>query len=460
MADVSKLSSEEQSIIEAFHKLYYPFFAETRWMGVPALKCPFDLFVYQEMIYELRPDLIIECGTAQGGSAVFLASICNLIGHGEVVTIDIDHAVFPANRTYPRLTFLTGHTLSSEILRQLEAICLTRERVLVILDDDHSCNHVLDELRVYSRFVTVGSYLVLEDTNINGHPVLPEFGPGPMEALELFLKENSEFEVDRSREKFLVSFNPKGFLKKIRDRGRETANEPDQKIHAVEIKYRALQIDSCGRRNLQKFQVFLNQGGKYSEENSISTDLTLGEWHDLRLEMPCGMENGPLRIDPVDCCAVVDIKELTLRECSDDTLIVRLANNEIAKVAVGGTSIRLPDEGLLRLFSYGNDPQILVSFDSFAVPKEPLALHVRMRVQPDLSGIASLITECWTTETNLRGDLLAAQSEIQGLMRKLADAESKYASETDRNRALLESRSWRLTAPLRQAAALFRRDVK
>jgi len=85
---------------------------------------------------------------------------------------------------------------------------------MVILDSDHSKGHVLSELKIYSKFVTKGSYIIVEDTNINNHPVFPDFGPGPMEAVEEFLKENKDFSVDRSREKFYLTFNPKGFLQK------------------------------------------------------------------------------------------------------------------------------------------------------------------------------------------------------------------------------------------------------
>ena len=86
---------------------------------------------------------------------------------------------------------------------------------MVILDSDHGKDHVLNELRTYSPFVTKGSYLIVEDTNINGHPVLHDFGPGPMEAVEDFLKENQNFTVDKSKEKFYLTFNPKGYLRKI-----------------------------------------------------------------------------------------------------------------------------------------------------------------------------------------------------------------------------------------------------
>ncbi len=87
--------------------------------------------------------------------------------------------------------------------------------MLVILDSDHSKRHVLDELRTYSQFVGEGSYIIVEDTNVNGHPVLPEFGPGPMEAIQDFLKENKDFAVDGSKEKFYMTFNPKGYLRRV-----------------------------------------------------------------------------------------------------------------------------------------------------------------------------------------------------------------------------------------------------
>ena len=89
-----------------------------------------------------------------------------------------------------------------------------RAPVIVILDSDHSYAHVLEELRLYAPLVTSGSYLVVEDTNVNGHPVDPDHGPGPMEAVLDFLRESDEFAVDESREKFLLTFNPHGFLRK------------------------------------------------------------------------------------------------------------------------------------------------------------------------------------------------------------------------------------------------------
>ena len=105
---------------------------------------------------------------------------------------------------------------AGEVVEFLEELVAAHERVLAILDSHHSCKHVLDELRIYSRWVTPGSYLIAEDTNVNGHPVLPEHGAGPTEAVEEFLAENAAFELDSTREKFFLTFNPHGFLRRKR----------------------------------------------------------------------------------------------------------------------------------------------------------------------------------------------------------------------------------------------------
>jgi cephalosporin hydroxylase len=204
----------DNPIIDQFHQMYYNsmIWLNTYWLGVPVQKCPLDLWIYQEIISEIRPDVIIESGTADGGSAYFLATICDMLQHGRVLTIDLIPKPRPP---HPRIIYLTGSSVSAEIYNTVRSIINPGERVMVILDSDHSYGHVLNELRIYAPVVTSGSYLILEDTNINGHPVLPEFGPGPMEALQQFLMENNEFMVDKSREKFFVTFFPNGFLKKI-----------------------------------------------------------------------------------------------------------------------------------------------------------------------------------------------------------------------------------------------------
>ncbi len=204
----------EPGVTDAFHRLYYDsaVWKDTYWLGTRAQKCPLDLWIYQEILQETKPDLILETGTAHGGSALYLASVCELLGRGEVVTVDI--SPIEGRPEHDRITYLTGPSTAGEVVAEVKRHVAMHERVLVILDSDHSCNHVLDELRTYGPWVSPGSYLIVEDTNVNGHPVLPEHGPGPMEALEEFLAETEDFEIDTAREKFFFTFNPRGFLRK------------------------------------------------------------------------------------------------------------------------------------------------------------------------------------------------------------------------------------------------------
>lgn len=183
------------------------------WRGVLAAKCPLDLWVYQEILFETQPDVIIESGTHLGGTALFLADVCNLINRGRVISIDIAQPPNPPR--HDRLSYIYGSSVSPEVVNQFAAIIQPNERVMVILDSDHKMEHVLAELRTYGSFVSPGCYIIVEDSNLNGHPVFPEHGPGPMEAIAAFLKETIAFEVDRHRERFLMTYNPMGYLRKV-----------------------------------------------------------------------------------------------------------------------------------------------------------------------------------------------------------------------------------------------------
>jgi cephalosporin hydroxylase len=210
------VETRQRRIVRPFHRLFYESgtrtWSNTRWLGTPAQKCPFDLWVYQELLHELRPEVIVECGTADGGSAHFLASICDLLGGGEIVTIDIREG--SGRPAHGRITYLTGSSIAPEIVDNVRKRVEGRSSVLVLLDSNHERDHVLAEMRLYGPFVTPGSYLVVEDSNVNGNPVLPEFGPGPGEAIDAFLAETDEFEIDESREKYFLTFNPRGYLRK------------------------------------------------------------------------------------------------------------------------------------------------------------------------------------------------------------------------------------------------------
>ncbi|MBZ5564055.1 MAG: cephalosporin hydroxylase family protein [Acidobacteriia bacterium] len=206
------------SVFDAFHQWYFyaagTTWLNTRWLGVPTEKCPLDMWVYQEIIYETKPDVIIDSGTYKGGSALFFASMCDLLNRGRVLSIDI--YAYPDRPEHKRITYLLGSSTSDEVLAKVKDAIRPGDKVMVCLDSDHHKAHVHNELRLYSSIVTVGNYLVVEDTDINGHPVYSRSGPGPMEAVLEFLKTNSNYVQDRSREKFGVTLFPGGWLKRVR----------------------------------------------------------------------------------------------------------------------------------------------------------------------------------------------------------------------------------------------------
>jgi cephalosporin hydroxylase len=206
----------EQTLIDLFHQLYYlrrnQTWENTYWFGRQILKSPLDLWIYQEIINEVRPDVIIETGTFKGASALYLANLCDLIGNGQIITIDIK--IHKNRPSHHRIRYLEGSSISTSVKDQVKSMISDKKSVLVILDSDHSKSHVLKELEFYSKLVSTGSYLIVEDSNVNGHPIRPEWGDGPFEAAEDFLKGNSNFAIDLSREKFLMTFNPRGYLKK------------------------------------------------------------------------------------------------------------------------------------------------------------------------------------------------------------------------------------------------------
>ena len=198
------------------HREYYNSkpWERTTWLGNTMFKQPFDLWIYQEIIYETKPDLIIECGTYTGGSAFYFASIFDLMKNGIVLTLD---AVDRNPVKHDRVTYILGNDLDENVVKIVEGYVTNANRVMVILDSDHTKSHVLKELAIYPRFVTKGCYLVVEDTNLSKVDVLMCEGPegGPGEAVDEFLKNNNDFVQDFDREKGFITFFPGGWLKKI-----------------------------------------------------------------------------------------------------------------------------------------------------------------------------------------------------------------------------------------------------
>src|SRR6266850_5998905 len=212
--DQPKLSSKEAEVVRQFHDLCYRHWLERgadtlwlSWFGHQLVKCPLDLWVYQELLVRTRPDLVVETGTWCGGSALYFAMLFDHLGHGRIITVDIE---VKANRPeHSRISYLTGSSVDAAVVAQVRE-AVGSQRAMVVLDSDHHAAHVYDEIIAYSPLVQTGDYLIVEDTNVNGHPAYPDFGPGPMEALNQFLSQNDEFLIDRRCERLLMTLNPSG----------------------------------------------------------------------------------------------------------------------------------------------------------------------------------------------------------------------------------------------------------
>jgi cephalosporin hydroxylase len=187
----------------------------SKWLGRQITTPPTDLMIYQEVIERVRPDWIIETGALNGGRALFLASVCELLGHGRVISIDVNLREDVA--THPRITYIEGRAQEDATVARVRAIVGESPRGLVILGSrPGSSMRIGLEFEAYRQFVAVGSYAIVEHTMVNGHPVWPGFGPGPMEASKQILVRHADFAVDTALEKYGLTFNPAGFLKRLR----------------------------------------------------------------------------------------------------------------------------------------------------------------------------------------------------------------------------------------------------
>ena len=187
-------------VIAAFHRLYYHSLSwdSNTFLGYQIKQCPFDLQIYQELVTRLRPRFIIRTGVGGGGSVLFLATLLDLCGAGPdavVVGIDVQLSAAARSLNHHRVRLAEGSSTDAHTIRLVESH-LPGGGGMVVLDSDHTAHHVSRELRTYREYVAVGSYLVAEDTNLNGHPVFPSFGPGPFEAVEAFLREDERFVRD------------------------------------------------------------------------------------------------------------------------------------------------------------------------------------------------------------------------------------------------------------------------
>jgi cephalosporin hydroxylase/glycosyltransferase involved in cell wall biosynthesis len=179
------------------------------WMGYTIIKYPNDLILYQQKLFEQKPDVLVEVGTHKGGSALFFAQMMDLIGHGRVISIDRSHDKYPLPQ-HPRITYLTGRSTATETLGKVKDL-VNGSSVMVVLDGDHSRTQVKRELVRYSDVVTPGQYLVAEDT------VMGEMGMSnnPAEAVEWFLKRTNKVRRERPEEQFMLSCNSGGWLRRV-----------------------------------------------------------------------------------------------------------------------------------------------------------------------------------------------------------------------------------------------------
>lgn len=203
------------------------------WLGVPIVQVPQDLQAMQEIIWEVKPDLVIETGIAWGGSLIFSASmlaileICGAVENGEVIGIDID--IHPHNKeailAHPlskKITMFEGSSIDDKIIKKVREFAKNKERVMICLDSKHTHEHVLAELRAYAPLVSVGGYCMIGDTGVED---LPEgttsdrpWGKGnnPKTAVWAFLKENNDFVIDKTIDsKLIITGSPDGYLKRI-----------------------------------------------------------------------------------------------------------------------------------------------------------------------------------------------------------------------------------------------------
>jgi cephalosporin hydroxylase len=202
-----------------YHLWYYntSVYGYTSWLGVITWKSVADMWNYQEIIFSLKPSLIIEFGTFMGGSALFFASVLKSIGHkSKILSVDIDHSrVSPLAKLNPQIELMLDSSTSPQVATKIAI--LKQEfpgKIFAILDSNHTKEHVLGEMLLLRPILKSGDYLVVEDSNINGHPVLPGWGEGPYEAMqEYFSRYPDDYVRDRDREqKFGFTFATEGFL--------------------------------------------------------------------------------------------------------------------------------------------------------------------------------------------------------------------------------------------------------
>lgn len=201
-----------------------------KWMGRPVIQYPQDLMAMQEIIWEVQPDLIVETGIAHGGSLIYYASLLELAGNGMVLGIDIDirqhnREAIESHPMFKRIKMIQGSSIDPEIVAEVREFAKGKEKILVVLDSNHTFEHVLEELKAYSPLVSVNSYIVVFDTIVEhlpenylpGHHRPWGIGNNPLVSVNEFLKTTNDFVIDKTvNNKLLISVAPDGYLKRIK----------------------------------------------------------------------------------------------------------------------------------------------------------------------------------------------------------------------------------------------------
>lgn len=220
---------KQKSIDWMLHADKYKYTYNYRWMGIPIIKFPNDILALQEIIWKVKPDVIIETGIAHGGSIIFSATMLELIGKkGLVIGVDIDirkhnRKEIKKSKFFNRIKMIEGSSISKKILKKIKSFIKPNNKVMVFLDSNHTYSHVKKEIEMYSKLVTKNSYLVVEDTFTEFFPKnyfsnRPwDVGNNPLIAIKEFLKKNRKFKIDKNlNDKLSITETFDGYLKKIK----------------------------------------------------------------------------------------------------------------------------------------------------------------------------------------------------------------------------------------------------
>ena len=234
LADIAEMGRDEElkkkSLDWMLHADKYKYTYNYSWMGRPIIKFPSDIVATQQIVWDVKPDLIIETGIAHGGSLILSASLLELIGgQGRVLGIDIDirehnRKEIEAHPMMKRIDMIEGSSVSEDVMARVRAAAAKAKCVMVFLDSLHTHDHVLKELELYAPLVSVGSYMVLPDTFIEyfpkgyyAHDRPWDVGNNPMTALRAFLEKNKNFEIDRELcDKLMITEAFDGYLRRVR----------------------------------------------------------------------------------------------------------------------------------------------------------------------------------------------------------------------------------------------------